>query len=268
MSQTLCTLGLSLSLSVSMLLTQLPVLAQTDPAPVSFSATDLRQGSHAIHVDGKHDDWKHLPFSTIRAGGEVVAQVAMAFDDTYIYVAYRVRDATPMMNRLQDPPHHFKEGDALDFMIGPWRPRPRHPIDGDARVLLVPVPDHPVVVVYRQRAAAADPQWNHTFSSPIRRVSFDSVRIYHDPHVVSRRTNTGYASEARIPIAWLGLESLPERLIGDMGVLLSDEGGMRTTRRCNLIHTSADTVSDIPTEAELTPDGWGEILITQPGSVP
>ncbi len=255
----------ALALAFLLLVTPQSHLAATNAPPTTLIATDLREARHAILVDGIHDDWKRLPFATIHAGGEEVAEVSMAFDHTHIYVAYRVRDASPMKNRFQDPTHHFKEGDAVDFMIGPWRPRPRTPIDGDARVLIVPDQEAAhVVVVYRQRATGADPQWSHTFSSPVRRIPFDSVRIYHDAQVVFLETEKGYLCEARIPISWLGFEALPERLIGDMGVLLSDEGGMRTTRRCNLINTSADTVSDVPTEAELTPDGWGEIVITRP----
>lgn len=241
-------------------------LFAASPHARTMTISDLRQSANpVIQIDGSHREWKPLPYHSIKVGDSEQAQVGMAIDEENIYVSYRVIDTTPMQNRFQDPPNHFKEGDALDFMIGPWRQQPSNfPAAGDTRCLIVPFADFPVVIIYQQVAPGSPPDQAHTFSSPVRQVRFDRVSLYYDVDVAVRETPYGYMCEARIPIEWLQWDEWPDRIIGDMGVLFSNDGGIFTAQRCNLINTLADTVSDLPTEAELTPAGWGELILTAP----
>jgi len=214
-----------------------------------------------IKVDGDLRDWKAVPFRTIIGGREPVAEVAVAHDATNLYLAYRVTSATPLLNRGQDPLHHFKEGAAMDLHVGPWRDEPTTPGAGDLRLLLVPTTPEPVAVLYRQVLPGAPAEEHVEFRSPVRTVTFDSVKPVPAVKVVFRKTATGYVCEAVVPLAVLGIESRPGlRLRGDVGVLLANDGGLLTAQRCNLFNRLATTVSDIPTEVELTPAGWGELV--------
>ncbi len=206
-------------------------------------------------VDGDLADWDGVKFHTIVCGRQPTAAAALAHDRENLYLAYRVTDASPLMNRGQDPLHHFKEGDAVDLMFGPARDGRTKPVAGDLRLLLVPA--GPVAVLYRQVWPGGRPV---EFSSPVRRVTFDSVEVAADVAVKFVATATGYVCEARVPLATLGVTwEAGRRLAGDLGVLLSNDGGLLTVQRCNLFHRLATTVSDIPTEVELTPGGWGEM---------
>ncbi len=206
-------------------------------------------------VDGDLADWDGVKFHTIVCGRQPTAVAAVAHDRENLFLAYRVTDPSPLLNRGQDPLHHFKEGDAVDLMLGPTRDGRATPVAGDLRLLLVPT--GPVAVLYRQVWPGGEPV---EFSSPVRKVKFDSVRELPDATVKFAKTATGYTVEARAPLATLGVRwQTGLKLAGDLGVLLSNDGGLLTVQRCNLFNQLATTVSDIPTEVELTPAGWGEM---------
>ncbi len=210
-------------------------------------------------MDGDDAEWVDLPATTIGDAASAVGRVSLAYDRDALYVRWRVADESPMRNRLQDPPNHFKEGDALDLMLGPWREAAGPlPVDGDLRLLVVPQADAPPVWLYRQVDSRAAPGEAATFWSPVRAVRFDAVTERADVQAACAQTEEGYVCEARIPWTVLRFEPRPgARLRGDVGVLSSNDGGIMTDRRQYRFNTLATTVSDLPTEAELTPGGWG-----------
>jgi len=64
--------------------------------------------------------------------------------------------------------------------------------------------------------------------------------------------------EFSIPLRLLGLNPVPgTELRGDIGLLRGD--GIQTKQRVYWSNKATGLVSDIPSEAELTPDLWGRI---------
>ena len=55
------------------------------------------------------------------------------------------------------------------------------------------------------------------------------------------------------------------RLPGDVGILQSDQNGVRTAGRLYRSDKSQTVISDLPSEARLTPALWGEFYVTEPG---
>lgn len=73
--------------------------------------------------------------------------------------------------------------------------------------------------------------------------------------------HVGYTGEIQIPITALPSRMQangPEKI--DIGILLSNEGGLFTERRIYLFNRQATVVADIPTEAALNPDKWGTLI--------
>ncbi|MEI6085546.1 MAG: hypothetical protein WCS70_14775 [Verrucomicrobiota bacterium] len=212
-------------------------------------------------ADGDLTDWAGAKFQTIICGRAQAAEVALAHDATNLYLAYRITHSSPLHNRGQDAQHHFKEGAAVDLMLGPACEKPTTPQTGDLRLLLVPTQPKPVAMLYRQVWPEALPEDRVEFRSPVRTVTFDSVREMPEVTVVFHKTPTGYVCEARVPYRALGITPRAgQTMRGDLGILLANDGGLLTSQRCNLFNQLATTVSDIPTEAELTPAGWGEFV--------
>ena len=239
--------------------------AQKVPDPDALSVVDMRSlPGGSISVDGKLDDWKGATFRTLLNGDQVAARVALVHDDKNLYLAWDVQDASPLLNRGQDSYCHFKEGDCVDLMIGPCRPPPTAPVAGDMRVLLVPLGTNSVVVVYRQVAPGSGDDDEYTFVSPVRQVRFDSVKVVSGCSVVFRTKPGGYVCEARLPLAMLGIRRASGiEMLGDMGVMVSNPGGMFTERRSYLFNRFTSVTADLPSEAELTPAHWG-VLRFQP----
>jgi hypothetical protein len=68
----------------------------------------------------------------------------------------------------------------------------------------------------------------------------------------------GGSYEVSIPLRTLGLSPKDgTELRGDVGILRGD--GTRTVQRLYWHNKATSTVSDVPTEAELTPQLWGRL---------
>ena len=209
-------------------------------------------------IDGDLSDWTGAGFYRISSGEHLVGQVAMAHDGKNLYLAWEVVDSSPLMNRGQDPMCHFKEGDCVDLMLGPYRAQAGGPVKGDLRLLFVPLPEGPAVFLYRQVWPGAEKDFNYRFESPVRYVDFDFAAQIQEVEVVFKKTDGGYLCEARVPFQALAIQPGPgAKMRGDMGILSSNDGGMMTERRCYLFNQKAHVTADLPTEAELLPAEWG-----------
>ncbi len=230
-------------------------------AAASFGA-ELVVPERPIVADGALADWRGVTFHTISNVAGPVAEVALAHDRHTLYLAAKVCDASPLLNRASDPLNYFKEGDAIDLRLGPWR-EPHNAVGaGDLRLLLVPGTGTAYAVLYRQIDPNADPEGRVAFRSPVRSVTFDSVQECQEVKVVFKPAPGGYLCEAAIPLVRLGFEwKLGLRWLGDIGILQSNDGGMITAGRCYLFDPFAVCVTDVPTEAELNPARWGELVL-------
>jgi hypothetical protein len=73
--------------------------------------------------------------------------------------------------------------------------------------------------------------------------------------------------EVSIPLSIFGLSPTPgETLRGDIGLLRGD--GLRTTQRVYWFNKATGLVSDIPSEASLTPQLWGTLRLVGASDFP
>ena len=72
----------------------------------------------------------------------------------------------------------------------------------------------------------------------------------------------GYFVEAQIPWARLGIAPQSGlKLRGDVGVLFADNGGTQTISRQYWSNKATGLVNDVPGEADLTTNLWGEFVL-------
>jgi hypothetical protein len=144
-------------------------------------------------------------------------------------------------------------------------PKRTTPAIGDERLLDTLVANKPTAMLYRQVIAGGskDPV---EFSSPLRTVRFDSVQNISDRVELAstlQRNAKNVVTEAyyemSVPLDALGLSVKPGMSIkGDVGVLRGN--GFETMQRAYWSNKAAGIVSDIPSEAELTPGLWGTFV--------
>ena len=72
---------------------------------------------------------------------------------------------------------------------------------------------------------------------------------------------TGAVIAAAIPLTSLGLEGISsgKAIVGDLGMIPSDEDGMRNKARIYFYNKKTALISDLPSESKLTPNEWGKI---------
>jgi hypothetical protein len=110
-----------------------------------------------------------------------------------------------------------------------------------------------VAVLYRPVAPGAGTEPVH-FSSPLRTITFDRVDDVSKDVALARGEKGEF--ELSISLSALGLKPQPGMALrGDIGVLRGD--GDRTVQRAYWHNKATGLTSDVPSEAELTPQLWG-----------
>ena len=72
----------------------------------------------------------------------------------------------------------------------------------------------------------------------------------------------GYSALVKIPLTDLGIDpAKPIDLKGIIGVIFSDPSGTNRASRLYWHSKSTGLVSDVPSEAKLTPANWGPIKL-------
>jgi hypothetical protein len=204
-------------------------------------------------VDGKLDDWTSVQWA--RLDDKTTAAVLVSGDR--LYVAFSTGDVHLPQNTGQSGlPTLFKTGGGLDLMIGADSkadPDRAAPLLGDERLLIALVDQKPVAMLYRP--VSADKSLPVRFVSPVRAMAMDEVRVVSD--VVQFSSGGAGDFEFSIPLATLGLHPEPGQMIrGDIGILRGD--GVQAIQRLCWHNKKTGVVSDIPSEAELTPQLWGQ----------
>ncbi|MDF2440002.1 MAG: hypothetical protein JWN98_986 [Abditibacteriota bacterium] len=199
--------------------------------------------ANAPTVDGKLDEWDAKSFVSIEA--KVSAAVAMAGD--LLFAAWKTDDRSLLRNQPESLAHLFKSGGALDLMIGN--------VEGGQRLLVTRVGEKTTAVLYRPRDASAGGE-PVKFISNLginKTVSIDRVQNVSE-QVQLAQEGTQY--ELSIPLALLNwAASTGQTLKGDIGILRGN--GVQTLQRIYWHNKAAGLVSDMATEAELTPQLWG-----------
>lgn len=215
-------------------------------------------------VDGKLNDWSAADWVNVDNRGTKAwfnspskpynVKAALAIANKRLYAAFQTDDPSLLKN-AGDPIAPFKTGGALDLMIGvnpEADPKRRTPAEGDLRLLVTRVGKITLAILYR----AVVPGTKHPvpFSSPWRTITLDQVEDVSDR--VQFASNEG-DYEFSIPLSVLGWNPTPgTRFRGDIGVLRGN--GFQTLQRVYWNNKATAITSDLPSEAALSPELWGE----------
>jgi hypothetical protein len=132
---------------------------------------------------------------------------------------------------------------------------------GDVRIVIAPAANEKGFVAFGMwpkvaGGVAKEPQ---LYKSPVREVPFERVALLPGAECAIEKTGTGYVAKVSVPWKELGLTAPAggATLRGDVGVLVSDDGGQRTVLRRFLFNQNTAITMDAPTEAEIEPQYWG-----------
>jgi hypothetical protein len=183
----------------------------------------------------------------------VEADVAVIGDR--LVAAYRSSDPNLLVNSGSVANGPFKTGGALDLMIGAASsadPKRASPVAGDVRLLVYQVQGKTRATLFR--AVVPGTSNPVPFSSPVKTITLDQVQDVSDQ--VQLLSNAGnYAFS--IPWKTLGLKPVDgEKIKADIGILRGN--GLQTVQRAYWNNKATSITSDVPSEAELTPNLWGE----------
>ena len=220
-----------------------------------------------IHVDGQLADWGKSSWVDIDKRGvkayfnsktkpyDVTAAVAVSGD--HLYAAYRTGDPTLLRNSGEMALAPFKTGGALDLMIGTdpaSAPSRKQAVSGDLRLIVTIVNGRTKALLYRAVAAGAHIAAKVPFSSPWRTITFDKVDDVSKDVTLAAGANGEF--EIGVPLSVLGLKpAYGQSIKGDIGILRGN--GSQTLSRVYWNNKATAIVSDVPSEAELTPNLWG-----------
>jgi hypothetical protein len=216
-------------------------------------------------IDGKDTEWRFIPAMSIsREGDSEKGWARLAYDDTNLYVLFRVIDSSPWQNEGKDYRMLFKTGDALDIQMN-VNNKTLYPRSGsgllssDIRIILARLGDRPVAVLMKPIDPDAAAGKGGTYESPICNTHFDRIEIIGNARVSVRVEGNEYCVEAAINLKSIGLIPQPGMAIhGDIGIISSDAQGRKNVARTYWSNKLANIISDIPTESWLYPATWGE----------
>jgi hypothetical protein len=150
-------------------------------------------------------------------------------------------------------------------------PNREQPVAGDFRLVISRVKGKPVVMLYKPVVPGTTEDKATVFTSPVGKEVIDVVRVVDEADVkisdIAGWNSSEWNIEAAIPWKALGLDppSTDQRLRGDIGVLISDQGGTATVLRKYWANKSQIIIGDLPSEARITPALWGELRCITPG---
>ena len=208
--------------------------------------------SSPMAVDGKLNDWSGLKWVDISSGKTSAVTGAITISGNRLYAGYRTGDVGLLKNSGEMPLAPFKTGGALDLMIATEAV--------DVRLLVTIINGKPKALIYKNLLKGASEGEKVPFSSPSRTIKFDRVVDISSQLQFAAGKNGDY--EISVPLAVLNLKPTEGMMIkGDIGILKGD--GAQTLSRIYWSNKSTSIVSDVPSEAELTPKLWGNWLFEQ-----
>jgi outer membrane protein assembly factor BamB len=214
-----------------------------------------------LDADFKGLEQAEKPAFEKQAGSRV--RVAMAHDDSNLYVGWEVQDESPWVNGADAPEFLYARGDTVDLQLGtdPKADAKRtEPVKGDLRLSIGNFQGKPAAVVYRK---VADEKRPKIFSSGvIKEYPMDSVATLTDAKVEVKvePQQKRYVVEAAIPLAALGLKLTDGlSLRGDFGATHGDKSGKDTLLRTHWNNQATGLVNDEVFELRMEPANWGEI---------
>lgn len=188
-----------------------------------------------------------------------LAKAAIAIAGGRLYAAFRTIEPNLLVNSGAVANAPFKTGGALDLMMGAdshANPTREAPVAGDIRLLVYRVNGQTKATLYR--AVVPGAKTPVPFSSPSRTITIDQVQDVSS--LVDFQALSGDSAGTyliSIPLDVLGLKPAPqERIKADIGLLRGS--AVDTLQRVYWSNKATGITSDVPSEAELTPNLWGE----------
>ncbi|MDQ3813546.1 MAG: hypothetical protein M3347_06300, partial [Armatimonadota bacterium] len=180
----------------------------------------IAKATAPVTIDGKADEWPELldeskQLLEIQENPQRrYARVQTRYDESNLYLAYRVFSPTALRNAGQDYRLLFKTGDIVDLMLGPPLTPPSHSQTNNAgrggisplRIIMTLMGGKPVAVLNQKVAPGADPQERYDFASPWRTIRFDRVVQLPDVKLATGRITGSYFVEAALPWKQLGMQ--------------------------------------------------------------
>jgi hypothetical protein len=218
-------------------------------------------------VDGTLTDWGDAQWLTIDKRGtrayfdantrpyNVTAAVMIAGDR--LYAAWQTGEPRLLENSGATPNALFKNGGALDLMLGTdptADPQRTQPVAGDLRLLVTKVKDKVRAELYRAVVPGTPAAERIAYASPVSTVWFDRVADVSDQITLAGNKDGDF--ELSVPLRVLGFEPKPGlRVRADIGILRGD--GFQTQARVYWANKATGITADVPSEAALTPKLWG-----------
>lgn len=218
-------------------------------------------------VDGKLGDWEKADWVDIDKSGVKAyfnsktkpynVTAAVAVSGSRLYAAYRTGDAALLRNSGEMLLAPFKTGGALDLMIGvnpASNATRKQAVAGDLRLLVTLSKGKPKALLYRAVVAGVRDADKVPFSSPSRTIILDKVEDISAQIEFAQGGDGNF--EISVPLSVLNLKPMAGVSVkGDIGILRGD--GSQTLSRVYWNNKATAIVSDVPAEAELTPNLWG-----------
>jgi len=214
--------------------------------------------AQAPAVDTKDTLIPGAPTERIQESGDPSRwfRVALAHDGSKLAIAYQVNDSSPWKNGEGRFTHAFIGGDAVDLQLAvPGR--------GDIRVLAAPLEGENTVIYWQRTAKVKENPTTYVVSNnEANAQKFDVVKRLASASISTKVGPGAYTVLITIPLADLGLEpGKMADLKGLVGVIFSDPSGTNRTARLYWFNKNTGLVSDVPSEARLSPRDWGSITI-------
>jgi hypothetical protein len=245
------------------------VLVQAEQANAARAATKstrkqmtVRRATKAFKIDGDPADWRDVRGEEIqRTGFPEKGQFRLAYDAQNLYVLFEVQDSSPWRNEGKDFARLFKTGDAVDLQMATVSETTNADKVGAShlRLLFAPLDGKPACVLMKPVDKDAPAEKAYKYHSPVGDKQFDRVQVLSDAQVAVRCEAQRYWVEAAVPLAALGLHPAPGMVIrGEAGFISSDAHGTINVARTYWSNKATNLTSDMPLEAWLYPETWGE----------
>ncbi|MGB8355510.1 MAG: hypothetical protein WCD79_16550 [Chthoniobacteraceae bacterium] len=235
-----------------------------------ISMTQAAQNLQMMPVSGditRDSTWSSVPVATLTRAGAPLATAQVGYDSEYIYAKIHVVDDTPLQNGGNDPNVVFKSGDVVGLDLGPAGDRNK-PALGDVRILAAKMQGQSRLIGMKAVSKLAkQPQQYMTPASGTKTLDFVGDISGGRVVLTADADNKGYTALMTVPRSFVEFPITPGATIkGDVEVLLSGikTQGLQAVSRNWLYsggHSETTMTDDIPTEAWLYPQYWGEVQI-------
>ena len=233
------------------------------------SLAQVAQSLQIVPISGditRKAAWSSAPVATLMRLGAPLATAQVCYDKENLYAKIHVVDDTPLRNGGNDPNVVFKSGDVVGLDLGPAGNR-NQPALGDLRILAARMQGQDRLIAMKPVSRQAkQPRQYMTPSSGTK--SFDFVGdIPGGVLLTADADGKGYTARFTVPRSFLEFTIAPGKpLKGDIEVLLSGikSQGLQAVSR-NWLYSGGQVqttmVDDIPTEAWLYPQFWGDVTV-------